>query len=93
MVPETIVLAAVAYYVGEHIDLTAAEPKRIVPSTDKAPSRALLPMAILTLGVIADVAMIAPSLQDFDNDEPLRLIDYVCQDGNVAALSRCLRVP
>ena len=64
MVPETIVLAAVAYYVGEHIDLGAAEPKRIVPSADKAPSRALLPMAILTLGVIADVAMIAPSLQD-----------------------------
>ena len=63
MIPETLVLALVAYYVGEHIELRSAEPRRKAPE-GKGSSGGALAALMLTLGAVADVALIAPSLQD-----------------------------
>ena len=64
MIPETLVLLLVTYYLGEHIDLRGTEPKRRIPDSVAGSPGLLLPVTVLVLGVIADVALIAPSLQD-----------------------------
>ena len=65
MLPETLVLALVAYYIGEHIDIRAAEPRRIVPEArTRVGAGYSLSALVLALGAMADIALIAPSLQD-----------------------------
>ncbi len=64
MIPETVILVATAYYLGGAVDFSADVPRRVIHTSDpKAPLR-LLSGAILIVGAVADITLIAPHLQD-----------------------------
>lgn len=66
MLPETIVLAAVAYYIGSLIDFTKPVPTRMVNERTPHQAASLMPLAGLSflLGAVIDIWLIAPHLQD-----------------------------
>lgn len=66
MIPETIILVAVAYYLGGIIDFSRPVPIRTASEhlTQKESSLYLLSGASFLLGGIIDVWLIAPTLQD-----------------------------
>ena len=70
MVPETIVLAVAAYYVGSSLDLRAVEPGRIVRTeSTAAPAFRLLSGLTLSAGLITDVALVFSKLQDAESGD------------------------
>ena len=70
MLPECIILVAVAYYIADAIDFTKDIPTRSRGATATASSPlGLIGGAVLTAGLIADVCIIAPNLQDAETGE------------------------
>ncbi len=71
MIPETIILVAVAYYVGSLIDFSKDIPTRAAISPEHAEhTMAYSIIGLLSLGaVIADAVMIFPHLQNADTGE------------------------
>lgn len=82
MIPETIILIAVAYYLGGVIDFSAEVPTRVANAarTDASYSPTLAGLIYL-LGVIVDVWLIAPYLQDAESGKftftPLADADWI----------------
>ena len=70
MLPETLVLLLVAWYLGGVLDFTAEQPMRIKQkaSSAAAPS-ARVGMLVLIGGLIADISMIFSKLQSGDSGE------------------------
>lgn len=70
MLPEGIILAACAYYLGSVIDFTRPVPERMAAKelSDGAPYFAVSGLSLLFL-VIADTTLIAPVLQDTESGE------------------------
>ena len=70
MLPETIVLIIVTYYIGSLLDFRTAQPVRLSKS-DKGDFSILQLLAglILTGGVVADVALVFSKLQNADTGE------------------------
>ncbi|MBE6630449.1 MAG: hypothetical protein E7624_06335 [Ruminococcaceae bacterium] len=72
MIPETIVLIAVAYYLGSLLDFRRDQPVRLVRD-QSVPSEAgvlsLLAGVFAVVGVIVDVALIFPRLQNAETGE------------------------
>ena len=71
MLPEAIILTTVAYYLGGVIDFTKETPVRIAAPKPQDNSAALgitSGLAFL-LGIIVDVTLIAPHLQDVESGE------------------------
>ncbi len=66
MLPEAIVLTAVAYYIGGLIDFSKHVPARMVNDRTAAGDTPLLSLSGLCflLGTVIDVSMIAPCMQD-----------------------------
>lgn len=65
MIPEAIILIAVAYYLGGVIDFSLDTPTRTASvSRAKSSSSSTLSGLVFLLGVIVDVWLIAPYLQD-----------------------------
>jgi len=71
MLPEAIILIAVAYYLGDAIDFSKATPVRMVSTADSKKYASLYLLAGLSflLGLIVDVWLIAPCLQDEETGE------------------------
>ena len=71
MLPETIILAALAYYLGGIIDFTRETPTRAVSQSVSEGDGALIFLAGLSylLGGIVDISLIAPLLQDPESGE------------------------
>ncbi|MBO4406424.1 MAG: energy-coupled thiamine transporter ThiT [Clostridia bacterium] len=71
MLPETIVLAAAAYYIGSSLDFTAAEPVRIVrrKANVKSAIFAAIGGLFLTAALTVDVAAIFRELQNAETGE------------------------
>ena len=71
MLPEAIILIAVAYYLGGAIDFSKATPVRMVSTADSKKYASLYLLAGLSflLGLIIDVWLIAPCLQDEETGE------------------------
>lgn len=71
MLPEAIILIAVAYYLGGAIDFSKATPVRMVSTADSKKYASLYLLAGLSflLGLIVDVWLIAPCLQDEETGE------------------------
>ena len=68
MIPESVILAATAYYLGGVIDFSADTPTRTAsPSRTSGSSAPTLAGLIFLLGVIVDVWLIAPYLQDAES--------------------------
>ena len=68
MLPEAIILVATAFYLGTAIDFSRRIPERAVAPEESgaSPLRAVAPTALL-LGLVADVVLIAPHLQDAES--------------------------
>ncbi len=66
MIPETVILLAVAYYLGDAIDFSKEVPTRMVAfeTSEKATSLRFLTGLSFLIGFIVDVSLIAPHLQD-----------------------------
>ena len=86
MLPETIILVAVAYYVGGVIDFSRHTPTRVASSqlTDGDPALYLSAGASFLLGCIVDVWLIAPCLQD---EETGKFIFSGLKDANWIAVA------
>ncbi len=71
MLPETVILVAVAYYLGQTIDFTRPTPERHIRRDRSGDSAALLGASGISLivGLVIDVAFIAPCLQDAESGE------------------------
>ena len=71
MLPEAIILIAVAYYLGGAIDFSKATPVRMVSTANSKKYASLYLLAGLSflLGLIVDVWLIAPCLQDEETGE------------------------
>lgn len=71
MLPEAIILIAVAYYLGGAIDFSKPAPTRMVSSHPSQKQASLYFLAGLSflLGLIVDVWLIAPCLQDEETGE------------------------
>lgn len=71
MLPETIVLAAVGYYVCSLIDFNKEVPSRAVRHAEEKASLPLYSISIgmLVLGTVVDILLISPHLQDPDTGE------------------------
>ncbi len=71
MLPETVILIAVAYYLGDAIDFSKATPARAISheKREKNASLNLLSGLSFLLGFVIDVSLIAPCLQDGDTGE------------------------
>ena len=71
MLPEAIILVALAYYLGGMIDFTRETPVRVATATVTEGEGALSFLAALSflLGGIVDVSLIAPNLQDPESGE------------------------
>jgi len=68
MIPETVILIAVAYYLGGVIDFSAETPTRTAyVSRTKGAANTTLSGLVYLLGVIVDVWLIAPYLQDAES--------------------------
>lgn len=66
MLPETVILLAVAYYLGDAIDFSKEVPTRII-ATEKSEHGAslhILSGLSFLVGFVIDVSLIAPCLQD-----------------------------
>ncbi len=68
MIPETIILISTAYYLGGVIDFSLNTPTRVAyAARGKGSSSSTLSGLIFLLGVIVDVWLIAPYLQDAES--------------------------
>ena len=68
MIPETVVLVAVAYYMGTLMDFRRDQPVRLVreKSIPEANVFSLLAGVVALIGVVVDVSLIFPRLQNAD---------------------------
>ena len=71
MVPETIVLVAVAYYLGTLLDFRREQPVRLVreKSSPEASVLSLLAGVFVLIGIVVDVSLIFPKLQNAETGE------------------------
>ena len=70
MLPEAIILSALAYYLGGIIDFTKETPTRaITPTSEGDGSLVFLAGLAYLLGGIVDISLIVPKLQDPDSGE------------------------
>ena len=71
MLPEAVILVALAYYLGGMIDFTRDMPVRVATATVTEGDRSFTFLAGLSfiLGGIVDVSLIAPNLQDPESGE------------------------
>lgn len=70
MLPETIVLTLIAWYLGSQLDFTTEMPKRIqVKDNAQAAVYGSIGILVLIGGVIADIALIFGKLQNEDSGE------------------------
>lgn len=71
MLPETVILVAVSYYLGSAIDFSKQNPTRFIASDASQKNRLLGLLAgfIALLGVIVDVYLIAPCMQNEETGE------------------------
>jgi hypothetical protein len=81
MIPEAIILIAVAYYLSGVIDFSLDTPTRTAYSPRaKSSSGATLSGLIFLLGIIVDVWLIAPYLQDAESGK-LKTTVYALREG------------
>ena len=67
MIPETVVLVAVSYYLGSLIDFRRDQPTRLMREQQTAPEARVLSVlagVFALLGVVVDVSLICPHLQN-----------------------------
>ena len=71
MIPETVILIAVAYYLGVAIDFSKDTPTRMASTLkgERAGSLGFLGGLVFLIGFIVDVWLIAPHLQDAETGE------------------------
>ncbi len=71
MLPEAIVLSAVAYYIGSMIDFSRTVPTRITRPTADGDGSTLVPLSGLSflVGAIIDIWLIAPCMQDAESGQ------------------------
>ena len=71
MIPETIVLVAVAYYMGTLLDFRRDQPVRLVREklSPEANVLSLLAGVFALIGVVVDVSLIFPHLQNAETGE------------------------
>ena len=71
MIPETIVLVAVAYYLGTLLDFRREQPVRLVREkcAPEASVLSLLAGVFVLIGIVVDVSLIFPKLQNAETGE------------------------
>ena len=71
MIPETIVLVAVAYYLGTLLDFRREQPVRLVREkcAPEASVLSLLAGVFVLIGIVVDVSLIFPRLQNAETGE------------------------
>lgn len=69
MLPETVILVSVGYYLCSVIDFTREVPARMIRRSNERSGGALYALSGLSLlaGVVIDVVLVAPKLQDSEN--------------------------